>query len=272
MRIGLSCMFDRSCMSAAAEITLRLVDNRRQTEGPLRVEQDRYVEQVLTDYADLEPEGADSWNPVTSKFQLGYRLNLYYALTCALQRCETPLDALKVLDLGCGNGRSTRTYLAMGLKAAQLTGMDLRPAALASARQLNPAVDWRHHPGGPLPTGYNWISASAVFSSIAMGEARGQAADRIVQGLPPGGYLFYYDTRLANDFAGGDPISPGRLFGGLTPVWRARLGRFSAFPLAERLRGLGRTRLRGDALTPSLREMVGDVVKSSAEALLLRKP
>jgi SAM-dependent methyltransferase len=236
------------------------------------VEQDRYVDQVLADYAELEPEGADSWNPVTSKFQLGYRLNLYYALARALQRCQRPLETLKVLDLGCGNGRSTRTYLAMGLDPQQLTGMDLRPAALARARQLNPAIEWMQHGGGDLPAGYNWISATAVFSSIARGQARRQAADRIAEALPVGGHVFYYDTRLANDFAGGDPIEPLGLFDGLTPIWRTRLGRFSALPFKERVRGALDTGMRGDPLTPSLREMVSDLIKPSVEALLLRKP
>jgi SAM-dependent methyltransferase len=236
------------------------------------VEQDRYVEQVLADYAELEPEGADSWNPVTSKFQLGYRLNLYYALARGLHRCQAPLETLKVLDLGCGNGRSTRTYLAMGLDAGQLTGMDVRPGALARARQLNPAIEWLQHGGGALPAGYNWISATAVFSSIAGGEARRQAADQIAEALPAGGHLFYYDTRLANDFAGGDPIEPLGLFDGLIPIWRTRLGRFSALPFKERVRGALATGLRGDALTPSAREMVSDLVKPSVEAWLLRKP
>jgi SAM-dependent methyltransferase len=236
------------------------------------LEQDRYLEQVLADYAELEPDGADSWNPLTSKFQLGYRLNLSYALARALQRCGAPLEALNVLDLGCGNGRSTRAYLAMGLDTGQVTGMDVRAGALAMARRLNPAIGWRQHLGGPLPEGHNWVSACAVFSSIATDAARRQVAGRIVQCLPEGGHVFYYDTRLANDFAGGDPIEPGRMFSALKTIWRARLGRFSAFPLAERVRGLFGAGFKGDALTPSLREMVSDLIKPSVEVLLLRKP
>jgi hypothetical protein len=38
-----------------------------------------FVDQILTDYGALEPDKADSWNPVGSKFQLGYRLNLFRA-------------------------------------------------------------------------------------------------------------------------------------------------------------------------------------------------
>ena len=77
--------------------------------------QNPVVDQILTDYETLEPGQSDSWNPVGSKFQLGYRLSLFYALARALQQVEPPLADLRVLDLGCGNGRSTRMYLDMGL-------------------------------------------------------------------------------------------------------------------------------------------------------------
>jgi SAM-dependent methyltransferase len=229
------------------------------------------VDRILADYEHLEPGQSDSWNPVSSKFQLGYRLNLFYALARALQHVEPPLEDLRVLDLGCGNGRSTRMYLDMGLQPQQLRGLDLRPGAIALARKLNPAIQWDVHDGGKLPTGHNWLSTTTVFSSVAGRESRQGVVARIRESLPTGGYVFHYDARRANDFAGGDSIDAKRLFADFSLVWSQRLGRFSGVPLGNRLQGLLSGRLRGDDRTASLREMVGDALAPSNEVLLLRK-
>jgi len=234
---------------------------------------DSAIRKLLDDYSQLEPGESDAWNPVGSKYQLGYRLNLYFALAKALSRAGVPLADLRVLDLGCGNGRSTRMYLDMGLEPDQLTGLDLRPGALERAQRLNPAIAWRTHDGGQLPDGGNWISTTTVFSSVATEAARLALVGQIEAALPPGGHAFYFDARKANPFAGGDPIAPIRLFAGFEVVWRQPLGRFSSIPLRERLQGLWASRLQGDATqTASLREMIGDVMAPSNEAILFRKP
>ena len=230
-----------------------------------------FVDQVLADYGALEPGKADSWNPVDSKFQLGYRLNLFFALARALQHIDDRLEDLRVLDLGCGNGRSTRMYLDMGLRPEQVRGLDLRPGAIALARELNPAIRFDVYDGGELPTGHNWLSTTTVFSSVAGRESRQAIVERIAAGLPAGGHVFYYDMRRANGFAGGDVIHPERLFRDFRLVWRQGLGRFSGVPVRDRVRGLLATRLSGDTMAASLREIAGDTLAPSHEALLLRK-
>ena len=235
------------------------------------MDRERFVERILADYSSLEPDQSDSWNPVGSKFQLGYRLNLFYGLARALQHIEAPLRDLRVLDLGCGNGRSTRMYLDMGLHPEQLRGLDLRPGAIALARKLNPGIRWELYDGGDLPAGHNWLSTSTVFSSVATREDRQAIVARIRDSLPRGGYVFYYDLRNANPFAGGDRIEPQLLFADFSLVWGQRLGRFSSIPIKDRLRGLLATGLGGGDRTASLREMVSDILIPSNEVLLLRK-
>jgi len=232
---------------------------------------DRVVDQILADYEQLEPAQTDSWNPVGSKFQLGYRLNLFYALATALQHVPHPLADLRVLDLGCGNGRSTRMYLDMGLQPQQLRGVDLRPGAIALARKLSPAIQWDVHDEGDLPRGHNWLSTTTVFSSVATREGRLSVVARIRDSLPRDGYVFYYDARRANPVAGNDLIEPLGLFGGFHVVWSRRLGRFSGMPLRERIRDLVASGLMGNARAASLKELVGDAVAPSQEVLLLRR-
>lgn len=230
-----------------------------------------FVEKLLDDYRNLEPDQADSWNPVFSKFQLGYRLNLFFSLVRALQEIDFQLEDLRILDLGCGNGRSARVYLDLGLRPEQITGLDLRSGAIDLARKLNPAIRFDLYDAGELPSGHNWISTTTVFSSVATREHRLEVVDRISASLPIGGYVFYYDMRKANRIAGGDLIEPRLLFRDLELVWRQRLGRFSCVPVGDRLQGILASRLKGDSGRPSLREIVGDALAPSHEALLLRR-
>ena len=235
------------------------------------VKTQRLVEQIVTDYAQLEPDETDSWSPVSTKYQLGYRLNLYYCITKAMRRIESSIPDLRIVDLGCGTGRSTRMYLDVGLRPAQVTGLDFRPGAIARARKFNPALAWDVYDGGALPTGFNFVATATVFSSVASRESRDAIVDRIRAGLPTGGYVFYYDLRNANDFAGGDLIDPEALFSGFNVLWKERLGRFATVPLNDRLRGLLKSGPKGDARTPSLRELIGDIFAPSQEAYLLQK-
>ena len=164
-----------------------------------------YFDQVLRDYATLEPGEADTWNPVRNETELGYRLSFLFALTRCLALCEIPLPQLRVLDVGCGNGRSTRLYLDLGLSPDQVTGLDLRPGAIALARKLNPALGFRTYDGHAIDSpaaSFNWIQLSAVFSSLADHGHRAHLAAEACRQLAPGGYLFYLDLWRANGFAG----------------------------------------------------------------------
>lgn len=252
--------------------TLESVHSKHAVVGaPIAVAVPSLVEQVLANYGELEPNETDSWPPVGSKYQLGYRLNLYYCFVKAMGRIESSMPELRVVDLGCGTGRSARMYLDVGLLPEQVTGLDFRPGAIARARKFNPALAWDVYDGGALPTGFNLVAIATVFSSVATRECRNAIVARIRDGLPPGGYVFYYDLRNANDFAGGDQIDPEALFSGFEILWKKRLGRFATMPLKDCLRGLRTNGLGGDARTPSLRELIGDVFAPSHEAYLLQK-
>ena len=96
--------------------------------------------QVLDDYSRLEPDGADSWTPLASNGELAYRLGFVTALVAALREHPVPVDRLEVLDVGCGTGRSSRALVDLGVRPGHITAMDLRPAAVRTASELNPAI------------------------------------------------------------------------------------------------------------------------------------
>jgi SAM-dependent methyltransferase len=183
----------------------------------------RVADQILADYERLEPGTADSWNPVGSDFELVYRLVLLHAATSALRLTQLPVGEFRVLDLGCGNGRSTRMYLDLGLHPDQLSGVDVRPGAVDLARRLNSAIQFDVYDGEdiPYPDGtFNWIHVSTVFSSIKEPGHRRQVVEQIRRKARSGGHVFYFDLVRANDFAGHDIIEPERLFDGFKVLHR----------------------------------------------------
>jgi SAM-dependent methyltransferase len=190
---------------------------------------------LVEHYDVLEPGAGDAWNPVHSDFELGYRLSLTYVLTQCLRLCEHPLGDLRVLDVGCGNGRSTRAYLDLGLRPEQLVGIDLRRGAIELARRLNPAIDFRECDVTAFPErdSFTWIQAATVHSSIEGHEARRELVEAMTRLLAPGGYLFYFDLWRANGFAGYDVIDVDRLHAGLETVWSTSLRAHRAGPRVQ---------------------------------------
>ena len=183
------------------------------------------AEQILRDYRRMEPDGCDTWNPLLSDSELTYRLALFAHVTHALRHADVSTEALTVLDVGCGNGRSTRMYLDLGIRPSQLTGIDLRADAVGSATELHPTISF-HVTGAPqrnLGGPWNWIQLTTVMSSIADVRHRRELADEIYAALEPGGYVFYFDLVRANPFAGADEIRPIQLFTAMPVVWSHRL-------------------------------------------------
>jgi len=181
-------------------------------------------QQVRDDYAALEPGQSDTWNPLVRDVELEHRVELLRCLAYALRASGRPHDELAVVDVGCGNGRSTRVYLDLGLTPGQLTGVDLRAGALALAATLNPAITWREvdHAPWPMEAGsVSWVSLCTVFSSIASAADRRHLAAEITRIASPTGQLFFWDRTHALDFAGGQPLVPTEWFDGFAVIWQA---------------------------------------------------
>ena len=236
-----------------------------------------YVTQILSDYEVLEPDQSDTWNPLKSEFELTYRLSLFYSLTQALALSGIPIQDLRVLDLGCGNGRSTRMYIDLGLFPEQLTGVDLRQGTIERAQKLNPTIRYASYSGDSLPFSdekFNWISLTTVISSIKGQASRQHLVEQIYQALPSGGYLFYFDLRRANQFAGNDRIDPLNLFSMYKPVWYFPVKRFDFIPNSEWIRKLTESVLARDTdrVISKLRLKASQLLRYSHEALLVQKP
>jgi SAM-dependent methyltransferase len=201
------------------------------------VRTDTLRQQILHDYDSLEPAQSDTWNPVHSDHELAYRMSMLYALTRSLRLCEIKLHALNVLDVGSGNGRSTRIYIDLGLRPEQLVSVDFRTGAIDLARSLHPTIAYRTCDSDRIDTPdgtFNWVQAATVFSSIADHADRATVAREMIRNVAPGGYIFYFDLRRANWFAGHDVIDVETLFSDMTILWSSGLRAHRTFPRVRR--------------------------------------
>jgi SAM-dependent methyltransferase len=176
---------------------------------------------VIAEYAQREPPGIDTWNPLGDDVELWHRVRLFLALALALRQILTPIGRMRVLDVGCGVGRSTRALLEFGARPENLLGIDLRPSAISYAQDLNPGIpfkavknfdDW---PGGGL---FDLCIQCTVFSSVNGTQNRVAIAQMMERSVTEGGYIFWWDLIRANDFAGGNLIDPRGLFQGSATV------------------------------------------------------
>ena len=169
---------------------------------------------MLLQYQRLEPPGHDTWHPMHDAVEAWHRSRLMQDACRLLRMLPRPLKELRVLDVGCGVGRSARLLVELGVKPERLVAIDLRPDALAQARVSNPAVDWRLVNGlHDWPNeDFDLVVQCTVFSSIPGGETRRAMAELMSRSAGPHGHVLWWDSRRANDFAGGDALDPLRLF------------------------------------------------------------
>lgn len=175
---------------------------------------DAALQRLRQVYAGLEPPGQDTWNPVSDEVELWHRARLLLEACRLLRRLPRPLRELRVLDVGCGVGRSSRLLVDLGVQPALLTATDLRPEALELARASNPLVDWRLVGGladWPVDA-FDLVVQCTVFSSIPGAEARAATAALMDRSAGPDGHILWWDSRTANAFAGGDQLDPRTLF------------------------------------------------------------
>jgi len=110
------------------------------------------------------------------------------------------VKALRVLDVGCGSGNFLRQLIDWGAQPANLTGTELLPERLDTARRtMSGEVHW--HLGGLdalADGGFDLVTAHTVFSSILDDATRRTLATDMWRKLRPGGWAMMFDFRYDN--------------------------------------------------------------------------
>jgi SAM-dependent methyltransferase len=161
----------------------------------------------------------------------------------AFRMIPKPVEQLRVLDVGCGVGRSSRLFVELGVRPENLLGIDFRESAIEFARRVNPAIRYQ-----ALAELADWpaehvdlCSQCTVFSSIREQNLRQETAKRMHQSVTENGFIFWWDILHANAFAGGDNLDPRTYFPDRSILyWREVSLQPQTNEAIRPLRGLGR--------------------------------
>ena len=114
---------------------------------------------------------------------------------------ERSLADLRVLDFGCGNGRWFGRWIAWGATPSNLTGVDLRAAAIEMAESAFPQCCFKVMPQGRVPfpdASFDVVYQHLAFSSILDDRVRQAAAVEMMRVLKPGGIILWCDFTFDN--------------------------------------------------------------------------
>jgi len=155
-----------------------------------------------------------------------------------------PLEAKKILEIGCGNGHWLREFIKWGANPENLTGVDVLADRLAQARRLSPAtvsfIDGNAAELEFADETFDIVLQATVLTSILDAAFKRKVAAEMVRVLRPGGIVLWYDFHVDNprnpDVRGIKRAEIAKLFPGcrialeritLLPPLLRRLARYS---------------------------------------------
>ena len=114
----------------------------------------------------------------------------------------TDLSALRLLEVGCGQGGNLLELLRLGFAPDRLSGIELLPERLAQARACLPAAVTLHEGDAvqaPIADGsQDIVFVATVFSSLLDDAFQQQLAAAMWRWVKPGGAVLWYDFTVNN--------------------------------------------------------------------------
>ncbi len=110
----------------------------------------------------------------------------------------TQLATMRVLEIGCGRGRTLADWTRWGALQSNLCGIDLMEPFVREAAQLLPSATLLVGSAGqlPFPNGsFDIVTQFTVFTSILDETMRHAVAAEIQRVLAPAGAVLWYDFR-----------------------------------------------------------------------------
>jgi ubiquinone/menaquinone biosynthesis C-methylase UbiE len=107
----------------------------------------------------------------------------------------------EILEIGCGQLGWLSDMLEWGVRASNLSGIDLDARRIEEARLRIPSADLRVGDATTLPWDdgkFQLVVASTVFSSVLDAVVRERIAAEMWRVLKPGGAVLWYDVAVPN--------------------------------------------------------------------------
>ena len=149
------------------------------------------------------------------------------------------VDALSLLEVGCGNGQWLVEFQLFGLQPNKLAGLEKDASRAESAQRRIPTADIRFGDAEKLPwedASFDIVFQSTMFTSILDAEKRKLIAEEMKRVCRPTGAILWYDFMYDN------PQNPGvkgigsKEVGALFFPWSCQFSTVTlAPPLARRI-------------------------------------
>lgn len=178
------------------------------------------VERIRRMYEErfANPKIRESWEPF-AEAEVAYRSQQMLAMARLFRAIgRSNLAGLRILDVGCGEGRLVRAFLDMGASPEDVAGIDIRANAIEEGRRRSPHVDFRIINGTDLEFGdgaFDLVVQFVVFSSIFSEDLRRRLSTEMMRVLRKGGYIFWWDLTRTVQGSCRVSIQPKRLFPGM---------------------------------------------------------
>ncbi len=169
----------------------------RDSDEPMRAEESRIHEAYARRAAASR---ISSWFDAGHLFMVQ---EIEQRLLAALSRYGmAPLQAKRILEIGCGNAHWLREFIKWGASPDHLAGVDLLSERIAQARRLSP-------PGMALMSGnaaelefpgdsFDIVLQATMFTSILDLSLKERIAAEMLRVLKPDGVILWYDFRFNN--------------------------------------------------------------------------
>lgn len=146
--------------------------------------------------------GADLYSPLRPEVMLARQQRQRAMLDLFARHACQPLDQLRALEVGCGNGSNLLELASLGFDAGRLVGNELLPERAAAARGQLPAATEVHEGDAlALPfteASFDLVYQSTVFSSLLDDAFQQRLADAMWCWVRPGGAVLWYDFTYNN--------------------------------------------------------------------------
>lgn len=161
------------------------------------------TELVAERYARRTSSGADNrYSMLSPAVWQGVQERQRALIGLLVNHAGRPLDQLRVLEIGCGNGGNLLELLRMGFSPENLVGNELLPERAVLARKNLPvACDVREGDATQLPYAegsFDVLYQSTVFSSLLDDEFQAKLASEMWRWVKPGGGVLWYDFTYNN--------------------------------------------------------------------------
>lgn len=140
-------------------------------------EEAQVFDRLVAEHGDFDPFTDRGWHTLARRFWRAYG----------------GATGVRVLDIGCGTGKSFQIYAS---HARQYVGIDLSMSALRAASRREFAAGWLQADGACLPFRGQTFDVVAFSSVLHHMPDMGAALTEARRVLTPGGFVFAFDPNL----------------------------------------------------------------------------